>query len=63
MPLDIKCYPALWEVHGKSAGFIRNKLMLEDGQPELVIAFPGGRGTSNMVSLAESAGVEVVSYE
>lgn len=51
-------YPADWEKHGKSAGFIRNKQMLESN-PDLVVAFPGGRGTANMVSIAKEAGVEV----
>src|SRR3990167_3474340 len=48
-------YPALWEVHGKAAGAIRNKQMLDEGKPDIVIAFPGGRGTENMKSLARLA--------
>lgn len=34
--------------------------MLELHQPDLVIAFSGGRGTANMVGLAERAGTKVV---
>lgn len=49
-----------WEKHGNAAGPIRNKEMLEVGKPDLVVAFPGGSGTANMVSLAEKAGVEVI---
>lgn len=56
----IEKYPALWDVHGKSAGYIRNKLMLDDGQPDLVVAFPGGKGTAMMVKIAEEANVEVI---
>lgn len=52
-------FPANWKLHGRSAGPIRNRQMLEEGKPELVIAFPGGRGTANMCDLAESARVEV----
>lgn len=52
-------YPADWRKHGKSAGMIRNLEMLEHGRPDLVIAFPGGRGTRNMVSLARNANVSV----
>ncbi len=48
-----------WKKHGKSAGPIRNRLMLEDGKPDLVMAFPGGRGTANMISQAEKLGVRV----
>ncbi|HEY4355984.1 MAG TPA: DUF2493 domain-containing protein [Acidobacteriaceae bacterium] len=42
------------------AGFWRNREMLEEGKPDLVIAFPGGDGTAHMVKLAKQAGVEVV---
>jgi hypothetical protein len=34
--------------------------MLKEGKPDLVIAFPGGRGTDMMVGLAKDAGVEVL---
>jgi len=61
--MPVEKYPALWEEHGRSAGYIRNKLMLEDGQPDVVIAFPGGRGTAMMVEIAEKAGVEVINYD
>lgn len=52
-------FPANWDKHGKAAGYIRNKQMLEEGKPDLVIAFPGGRGTANMIKLARDAGVPV----
>ena len=53
-------YDADWETHGTFAGPMRNKRMLEEGRPDLVIAFPGGRGTADMVRKARRAGVEVV---
>jgi predicted Rossmann-fold nucleotide-binding protein len=53
-------YNADWEALGSFAGPARNKWMLEQGQPDLVIAFPGGRGTADMVRKARKAGVEVV---
>jgi hypothetical protein len=34
--------------------------MLEEGKPDLVVAFPGGTGTANMVKQARAAGVEVL---
>jgi aspartokinase-like uncharacterized kinase len=52
-------YPADWRGHGKSAGPIRNQRMIDDGKPDLVLAFPGGRGTADMVRRAEEAGVLV----
>jgi len=53
-------FPANWGVHGKAAGPIRNKRMLDEGKPDLVLAFPGGAGTMNMVSQALKAGVKVL---
>jgi len=52
-------YPADWKKYGKAAGPIRNTQMLIHSKPDLVLAFPGGAGTANMVKLAEAAGVEV----
>lgn len=52
--------PANWRKHGRSAGPIRNRLMLDKHKPDLVIAFPGGRGTAHMMRIAREAGVPVV---
>lgn len=49
---------ALWQQYGKAAGPKRNATMLLLG-PDVAIAFPGGKGTQNMVTLAEAAGVKV----
>lgn len=59
IPLEI--YPANWDKYGKAAGPIRNKQMLDEGKPDLVIAFMAkdSRGTKNMVDQATKAGVEV----
>lgn len=53
-------YPADWATHGRAAGPIRNQNMLDLEQPWLVIAFDGGRGTSDMVRRATKAGVRVL---
>ena len=52
-------YPAEWERFGKRAGYIRNAMMLDVGKPDLVIAFPGGKGTRMMIDLAKKANVNV----
>ena len=39
---------------------IRNRRMLIEGKPDLVLAFPGGKGTANMVEISRKAGVKVV---
>src|SRR4051812_13644503 len=49
-------YPARWDVHGKRAGGLCNQAMIEEGKPDGVVAFPGGRGTGDMVRRAEAAG-------
>lgn len=46
----------------RGAGIRRNGHMLALARPDLVIAFPGGNGTANMVERARAAGVEVVDY-
>jgi len=58
--IKLKVYPADWEQHGKSAGPIRNQQMLNEGKPDLVLAFPGGKGTAHMVSIARKKGVKVI---
>jgi len=49
---------AEWDKYGRMAGPIRNCRMLE-WKPDLVVAFPGGAGTANMVKQAEAAGVKI----
>lgn len=52
-------YPAQWKKHGRAAGPIRNQRMIDEGKPDLVIAFPGGKGTADMVRRAKAAGIQV----
>jgi hypothetical protein len=56
----MEVYKADWKKHGRAAGPLRNERMLKTGKPDLVVAFPGGRGTADMVSRARAAGVEVL---
>jgi hypothetical protein len=46
---------------GRSGGPKRNQQMLEEGKPDLVLAFPGGRGTADMVRRAPSGVPKVLS--
>jgi hypothetical protein len=57
--VPVQTFPANWKLYGKRAGYIRNVQMLEEGHPDLVIAFPGGPGTGMMVNLADKANVSV----
>ena len=61
--IEVLSFPANWDLYGKRAGFIRNKQMLDVGKPDLIIAFPGGRGTDMMCEIAEKAGVPVRRYK
>jgi hypothetical protein len=56
-------FAADWRTHGRAAGPIRNQRMLDEGHPDLVVAFPGGRGTADMVRRAQRAGVEVIQVQ
>jgi hypothetical protein len=55
--------PHEWGKYGKRAGYLRNQKMLDEGKPDLVIAFRGGKGTRMMIELAEQAGVKVEKVE
>ena len=61
--IDNLKFPADWAAHGRAAGVIRNQRMLDEGRPDLVIAFPGGKGTADMVRRARAAGIEVVELD
>lgn len=72
-------YPALWDDlttrplfikrnrHGKpynaAAGGIRNQRMLTEGKPNLIVAFPGGSGTGDMMKRARAAGFREIPGE
>jgi hypothetical protein len=53
-------FKADWEQYGKAAGFIRNKQMLDEGKPDLVVAFPGGNGTANMKAITKFAKIKLI---
>lgn len=53
-------YPADWVRLGPSAGPVRNRRMLVEFKPDLVVAFAGGPGTMNCVVTAEVLGIPVV---
>ena len=57
-------HPALWQKHGRAAGPIRNSEMLKlHPDIQLVVAFPGGTGTADMVRKSSKAGIPVFSVE
>ncbi len=56
--LPVEAHPADWQRWGRGAGPRRNAEMLALGA-DLVLAFPGGRGTEDMVRRARAVGVPV----
>lgn len=57
--VEVEAHPADWSKHGKRAGPIRNRKMADVGA-DLCIAFPGGRGTSDMILKATAAWIPVL---
>jgi hypothetical protein len=53
-------FPANWAKYGRSAGPIRNRQMIEEGVPDMGVAFPGGRGTENMKQQLKKAGIKIL---
>lgn len=60
MGIPVKEYPADWNTYRRSAGPIRNSQMLKEGKPDLVVAFPGGKGTADMVKKAKKANMKLI---
>ena len=64
--LPTERYPADWKTYGDAAGPIRNKQMLDEGRPGLVVAFhrslATSKGTADMVRQARARGIEVQVY-
>jgi hypothetical protein len=61
--VNVLRYPPAWTKHGKQSGAIRNRQMISEGKPDLVVAFPGGRGTRDIVDQAKAAGIRVIEVE
>lgn len=65
--VEVSKFTADWARYGKSAGPIRNKQMLQEGKPQLVIAFhkdiENSRGTKHMVNISRDAGIPVIVIE
>lgn len=53
-------FEAEWARRGPRAGPERNRRMIAEGRPDLVVAFEGGPGTANAVSQARAANIEVL---
>lgn len=55
-------FPADWSKYNNAAGPIRNQQMIDEGNPDIVIAFPtkNSRGTWDMIRRAEKANIKII---
>lgn len=59
---EVRGYPADWITHKKAAGYIRNAEMLAKEDPDLIVSFPGSKGTAMMVELARNQGYPIIKF-
>lgn len=56
-------FPAEWELYGRAAGPIRNRQMLDEGEPDLVVGFhsniEASKGTRDMLKQAVKRGIPI----
>lgn len=62
LPFKANWYPNGFGRLDRSAGPKRNQQMIDEGKPDLVVAFPGGSGTADMVKRARAAGIPVKEF-
>jgi len=59
--LEVLEFPANWNAYGKLAGFIRNRQMLAEGKPDIVVGFheniAESKGTKDMLEASRQAGL------
>jgi len=58
--IPIKMFPADWNAHGKSAGFLRNTQMAL--YADALAIFPGGKGSKNMFETAKTLGLKIYDF-
>ena len=53
-------FPANWGRDGKLAAVKRNQRIMDQGRPHLLVAFPGGKGTAEMIRFARAQRLDVI---
>ena len=59
MALPVINVDANWAAYPNGAGPIRNRWMIKYVPVDIVIAFPGGKGTADMIQVAKDNGIQV----
>ena len=60
--IKTRVFKAEWNIYGKAAGVIRNTEMVWQ-KPDIVIAFPGGTGTADMIKQSLKAELKVIQVD
>lgn len=60
--VPVECYPADWERYGPSAGYRRNRIMVENAEALVAVWDGKSRGTEHTISLAREKGLRVFVY-
>ncbi|AOU99786.1 hypothetical protein BI364_14945 [Acidihalobacter yilgarnensis] len=58
--IPTEVFAADWRGQGFAAGPASHRRMFEQGCPDFVVAFPGGRGTPDLVERARTLGLPVL---
>jgi hypothetical protein len=58
--VTVEQFKANWRTHGAKAGPLRNQQMLDEGKPDMAVAFPGGKGTADAIKRIMAAGIKLV---
>jgi len=58
-PEQWSCFYANWDLYGKKAGILRNEEMAKSGL-DLLISFPGGKGTKHMTEYCRELNIKIL---
>ena len=64
--IAVEVYPITkedWRRLGNKAGPIRNQQMIDDGKPDMLVAFPGANGTADMKRRAKRHKLEIMEWK
>lgn len=63
MGIGVVAVHADWATYGLKAGPKRNQLMLDTFKPSVLVAFPGSRGTADMMRKSRKARADVIEVQ
>jgi len=62
LDIPVKRFPADWDKHGRSAGYLRNEEMANHADALVAVWDGSSRGTKHMIDIARRKGLEVFVY-